>query len=145
MQAHGAPAHIVNVGSMAAFQPTPHFAAYGATKAYVRNFTESLAFELKDSAIRVSCLSPGATRTEFSDVAGIEIPAAADRAQMDSPTVVRIALDGMAAGKPQIIPGVINHLNALASRLLPRRFLAWAAALVMGGRTTVRTPKDGTP
>ncbi len=138
MREHGQVAHILNVGSMAAFQPTPFFAAYGATKAYVRNFTESLAWELRDTAIRVSCLSPGATRTEFSDVAGIAIPALSDRTQMESPDVVRRGIAGMLAGKPQIVPGFINHLNAFISRLLPRRILAWGAVIAMGGRETMR-------
>lgn len=137
MKSHGESAHVLNVGSMAAFQPTPYFAAYGATKAYVRNFSEALAYELRDTAIRVSCLSPGATRTEFSDVAGIAIPAMSDRAQMDSPVVVQTAITGMLAGKPQIIAGVLNHLNAWISRFLPRRVLAWGAVQAMGGRATM--------
>ncbi len=143
MQAHGQPAHILNVGSVAAFQPTPFFSAYGATKAYVRNFSEGLAWELRDSAIRVSCLSPGATRTEFSDVAGIAVPAFADRTQMESPDVVRRGVAGMLAGKPQIIPGFINHLNAFVSRVLPRQVLAWGAVLLMGGRATMRDRSRG--
>ncbi len=143
MRGHGQPAHILNVGSVAAFQPTPFFSAYGATKAYVRNFSESLAWELRDSAIRVSCLSPGATRTEFSDVAGIEIPALSDHAQMESAAVVRIGIAGMLAGKPQIVPGFVNILTALISRLLPRRLLAWGAVLAMGGRATMRNKNGG--
>ncbi len=143
MRAHGEPAHILNLGSVAAFQPTPFFAVYGATKAYVRNFTESLAYELRDSAVRVSCLSPGATRTEFSDVAGIAIPALSDHAQMESPDVVRRGIDGMLAGKPQIIPGFINHLIAFISRVLPRQVLAWGAVIAMGGRATMRHRSGG--
>ncbi len=145
MREHGQPAHILNVGSMAAFQPTPFFAAYGATKAYVRNFSESLAWELRDSAIRVSCLSPGATRTEFSDVAGIDIPALSDRTQMESPDVVRRGIAGMLAGKPQIVPGFVNHLNAWLARLLPRGVLAWGAVVAMGGRAAMRKRGGGTP
>ena len=138
MRGHGLPAHILNVGSMAAYQPTPFFAAYGATKAYVRNFSESLAWELRESSVRVSCLSPGATRTEFTDVAGIDVPAFADRTQMESPDVVRRGIDGMLAGRPEIVPGFINRLTALVSRLAPRRWLAWGAELVMGGRGAAR-------
>ncbi len=143
MSGHGQPAHILNVGSVAAFQPTPFFSAYGATKAYVRNFSESLAWELRDSAIRVSCLSPGATRTEFSDVAGIDIPALSDHAQMESSAVVRIGIAGMLAGKPQIVPGFVNILTAFISRLLPRRLLAWGAVIAMGGRATMRNKNGG--
>ena len=148
MRAHGQPSHVLNVGSMAAFQPTPFFAAYGATKAYVRNFTEALSWELRDTSVRVSCFSPGATRTEFADVAGVHIQPLADRTQMDSPDAVRRAVAGMLAGKAQIVPGWINHLNALLTRLAPRRALAWGAEIAVGGRAAMRSQRDrdgGTP
>ncbi|MET0451661.1 MAG: SDR family oxidoreductase, partial [Mycobacterium sp.] len=63
---------VLNVASTAAFQPTPGMAVYGATKAFVLSFTESLAYETKGSGLGVLALSPGATRTEFFDVVGTE-------------------------------------------------------------------------
>lgn len=138
MRGHGQPAHILNVGSMAAFQPTPYFSAYGATKSYVRNFTEALAWEFRETNVKVTLFSPGATRTEFSDVAGINIPKAFEGAQMDSPHVVRLALEGMLAGKVEVVPGFLNLLTGVSSRLLPRKLLARAAVFTMGGRKTMR-------
>src|SRR5579863_4133199 len=65
---HGA---VLNVASTAAFQPGPNQAVYCATKAYVLSFTEALAEEVRGSGVRVSCLAPGATRTEFAAQAGM--------------------------------------------------------------------------
>ena len=58
---------ILNIASAAAYQPTPYFAAYGASKAFVLNFSEALAKELEDFGVSVSCLSPGPTDTAFFD------------------------------------------------------------------------------
>ena len=138
MREHGEPAHVLNVGSVAALQPVPYFSAYGATKAYVRNFSEGLAYELKGTNVHVTLLAPGATRTEFSDVAGIAIPKLADNAQMASDVVVRQALDAMLAGRASVVPGLVNWGNALSARLFPRQFLAAMAVRLMGGRSTMR-------
>src|SRR5262249_21184991 len=61
---------IANVGSTAGFQPVPYMAAYGATKAFVVSFTEALWAETRGTGVRVTALCPGATDTEFFDVAG---------------------------------------------------------------------------
>src|SRR5690606_7363430 len=56
---------IVNVGSTAAFQPTPYLATYGATKAFVFNWSLALGEELRGSGVRVLCLCPGPTESNF--------------------------------------------------------------------------------
>ena len=61
---------ILNVASTAAFQPGPKMAVYFATKAFVLSLSEALHEELKPHGIRVTCLCPGPTRTEFGEVAG---------------------------------------------------------------------------
>src|SRR5258706_8995518 len=57
---------IINVASVVAFQPFPHFAVYAATKAFVLSFTEALAEEVKGTGVRILALCPGAARTEIS-------------------------------------------------------------------------------
>src|SRR6516162_7069591 len=57
---------IINVASVVAFQPFPHFAVYAASKAFVLSFTEALAEELKGSGLRIMALCPGAAKTEMS-------------------------------------------------------------------------------
>ena len=60
---------IINTSSLAAFMPLGNFAVYGATKAYVLNFSVALAAELKDKGIKVCALCPGSVSTEFANVA----------------------------------------------------------------------------
>src|SRR5438552_2408583 len=62
---------IVNVGSIGSFVPTPYMATYAATKAFVLSFSEALATELAATGVRVLALCPGATKTEFQEVAGV--------------------------------------------------------------------------
>jgi len=63
---------VLNVGSTAAFQPGPYMAMYYASKAFVLSFSEALAEELRGTPVRVCCLCPGPTRTEFAAAAHIE-------------------------------------------------------------------------
>jgi short-subunit dehydrogenase len=56
---------ILNVGSIASFMPTPNFAAYGASKAFVLSFTEGIAEELRGTGVSVTCVCPGMTDTKM--------------------------------------------------------------------------------
>ncbi|MCQ2575965.1 MAG: SDR family NAD(P)-dependent oxidoreductase [Treponema sp.] len=60
---------IINTASLAAYLPLGNFAVYGASKAYVLNFSIALAAELKDKGIKVCALCPGSVSTEFANVA----------------------------------------------------------------------------
>ncbi len=66
--------HVLNVSSIGAYTPSPTYATYSAGKAFVRDFTEAIAFELKDTPVRVCSLCPGGTLTEFHQAAGHELP-----------------------------------------------------------------------
>ncbi|WFN93035.1 SDR family NAD(P)-dependent oxidoreductase [Gordonia sihwensis] len=111
---------LINIASTAAHQPTPGMAAYGASKAYVLSLTEALAYESRDSGLRVLCLSPGPTRTEFFDVVGTE-DAAVGRFQTPA-QVVSNALAELDRSHPRagIVSGRINAISAVAARLAPR-------------------------
>jgi short-subunit dehydrogenase len=63
---------VINVASIGGLQPTPGYATYGATKAFVISFTEAIHEELKGTGVRAMALSPGFTRTEFQDNAGVD-------------------------------------------------------------------------
>src|ERR1700730_13265935 len=63
---------IINVASTAAFQPLPYMAAYAATKAFVLNFSEAVALEVRREGVTVMALCPGPTRTGFQGTAGVE-------------------------------------------------------------------------
>ena len=116
--AHGQPAHILNIASIAAFLPTPRFAVYSGTKAYVRRLSEILAYELKDTAIEITCCCPGGTLTEFMEHAGQELKG--NTGMMESAVVARLSVDAMVAGKTVYVPGLLNKLSLLG-RILPRK------------------------
>lgn len=110
---------VINVGSTAGFQPDPHAATYGATKAFVRSFTEAVAEELRGGPVRIMLLCPGVTTTEFQGVAGVDEGSVPDPAIMDARTVVTTALRDFARGRTVSVPGVANSVGALGAQVLP--------------------------
>ena len=113
---------ILNVASTAAFQPGPKFAVYFATKAFVLSLTEALHEELKPHGIKVSCLCPGPTKTEFGDVAGFtnKLGMAFEKIAMSAARVVEVGLDGLDKNKAIVIPGALNKAGAVSGRFVPR-------------------------
>ena len=111
---------IINVASTAAFQPGPKMAVYFATKAFVLSLTEALHEELKPHGIKVSCLCPGPTRTEFGKVAGFGGNGMFDKVAMESPEVVTAALEGLEHNKAVVVPGLVNKIGAVSGRFAPR-------------------------
>ncbi len=111
---------LINVASLLGFQPTPYLGVYGATKAFVLSFTESLWEESRGTGLRVLAICPGAMQTEFYDAAGSQ--SADYGAKRIAPQkVVRIALKTIdrRSGRPSVITN--GRPIALASRFLPRR------------------------
>ncbi len=115
---------VVNVASTAAFQPVPHMAVYGATKAFVLSFSRALWAEVRDRGVAVLALSPGATDTDFFRVAG---EAAAVGARRRPAQVVATAMRALAQGRPSVVDGRRNALVAWVSPRSPER-LAIAVA-----------------
>ena len=118
---------ILNIASTAAYQPAPFFAAYGASKAYVLNFSEALAKELEDAGVRVSCLSPGPTATAFFrgvDEGGIENGHFDKSDRADPRVVAAIGLELMESGKLSKIVGPLNFLRTWSARFASRAMVA---------------------
>jgi len=111
---------ILNVASTAAFQPGPKMAVYFATKAFVLSLSEALHEELKPHGIKVSCLCPGPTRTEFGDVAGFGGNGLFDRVAMTADKVVEIGLKGLDANRAVVVAGWLNKVGAASTRFAPR-------------------------
>jgi short-subunit dehydrogenase len=111
---------ILNVASTAAFQPGPKMAVYFATKAFVLSLSEALHEELKPHGIKVSCLCPGPTRTEFGEVAGFAGNGLFDRLAMNSRAVVEAGLRGLEKNRAVVIPGIVNRIVAASTRVAPR-------------------------
>jgi short-subunit dehydrogenase len=114
---------VLNVASTAAFQPGPYMAVYYATKAYVLSFTEALAEEVAGSGLRVSCLAPGSTATEFADVAEVSRTPLFTRATMDAAVVAREGYRGWKTGTLLVIPGAVNRRGVLLAKLAPRSWV----------------------
>lgn len=116
---------IVNIASTASFQPVPGMAVYAATKAFVRSFTSAVWGELGDSKVRVLSVSPGATRTEFFDVAGAKpVGELAPVANVVSTTFK--ALESRKS-KPSVVDGTRNRLMAVVSSKLPFKMVVKVA------------------
>jgi len=113
---------LLNVSSIASFQPGPELAVYAATKAFVTSLTEALHEELRGSGIRVTALCPGLTRTEFqsvSNTSGLE-STFPDFAWMSADDVARDGLRAVADGKAICVPGLVNKSLAMVSTFTPR-------------------------
>ena len=113
---------LINVASLLGFQPTPYLSVYGATKAFVLSFTESLWEESRGTGLRVLAVCPGAMQTEFFDAAGSQsADYGSKRATPED--VVKIALDTL--DRRSAPPSVITNGRPLAlmSKVLPRRFV----------------------
>jgi len=115
---------ILNVASMAAFQPLPRQATYAATKAFVLSFTVALHAELAPSGVTAPTLCPGPVRTEFADVAGIgEEAMGPDLFWAESPEVAEQGVHGLERGKRVVVPGLLNRGGAIAGHHAPRSVL----------------------
>ena len=114
---HGA---IVNIASVAAFQPVAYMGVYSAGKAYVLHFSEALWAEAREHGVTVMALCPGTTRTNFFEEAGAGGWLKKHRSQSVE-QVVKAALKGLDKGRQYVVPGWRNYLLAMAVRLASRR------------------------
>ena len=117
---------IINLASTAAFQPTPFLATYGASKAFVLNWSLALKEELRSSGVRVLTVCPGPTSTGFGARAGVKAGSVPGGQGQTPDDVVKISLRALAAGRSLVVCGWRNRLVATFASLLPK---TWAAAL----------------
>jgi uncharacterized protein len=117
---------IVNTSSAAGLQPLPHYAVYGATKAFVNSFTQAIWAEVRARGVRVIAVCPGpVTETRFGERAGgssrTAFPGLAKRREVSREAVVESALNGLERGVPLVIPGLTTRVMATVAGLVPRR------------------------
>jgi short-subunit dehydrogenase len=119
---------VINVASVAAFQPVPNMAVYGATKAFVLSFSEALYEEVRGSGVRVVALCPGATATEFFGIAGETAALGPKRSVAD---VVHTGLYAFDRDRAIAIDGPANVLLTASTRLAPRGVIRRVAGRMM--------------
>ena len=112
---------ILNVASIAAFQPGPLMSVYYASKAFVLSLSEALSVELKKSGVSVTALCPGPTSTGFEQNAALGNSGLFRNLRVDSAkSVAEYGYRMLQKGKTVAIPGVLNRLIITASKFAPR-------------------------
>jgi short-subunit dehydrogenase len=110
---------ILNVASIAAFQPGPIVNVYYASKAFVYSFSYALANELNGTGVTVTTLCPGTTRTEFFERARFHMKRPFPL--MEARLVALQGYRGMMQGKRVVVPGLLNRLMSILSPCVPSR------------------------
>jgi len=123
-------AGIVNVASIAGYQPIPTMAAYSASKAFLLTLSEAVGEEVRASGTRIVTVSPGPVATEFQQVAGTSVSRRTTGLRTPE-QVVDAALGTLESGGGTVIPGFANRLGAFAVRVAPRSLVLKAAKKVM--------------
>lgn len=113
---------IINVASVAAFQPVAYMPVYSASKAFVLHFSEALWAECRDRNVTIQGLCPGTTATEFFDVAGASGWLKKQRFHTAA-YVVRKSIKALDKGRQYVVPGFINKVLSLSVRLARRKMV----------------------
>jgi short-subunit dehydrogenase len=117
---------VLNVASIAAFQPVPLLATYAATKAYVLSLTESLSEELKGTGVSVTALCPGITATHMLDAAKLtskELTKLPGFIVGAAETVADEGFEACLRGEVIRVPGALNHAAVVAAGATPKWLL----------------------
>jgi short-subunit dehydrogenase len=130
---------IINIASTAAFQPTPLMATYGASKAFVLNWTVALREELRGYGIAVLAVCPGPTSTGFAARAGVVSGSAPGGAGHTPDEVAAITLRALRANRGVVVCGWRNRLVAFFANAMPRTWTAALARRLIGRVQKVET------
>ncbi|MGK0252562.1 MAG: short-subunit dehydrogenase [Mariniflexile sp.] len=118
---HRGSGKILNISSLAAFQPGPLMSIYYASKSYLLSFSEAIANELKNTGVTVTVLCPGPTKTSFQGV--VSENARDNKISFNmacSSDVARYGYKAMQKGKTVVIPGLLNKFLATIHRFVSR-------------------------
>jgi short-subunit dehydrogenase len=112
---------VLNVASTAAWFPGPFMAIYYASKAYMKNFSEGIAEELRPEGVDVTVLCPGPVDTEFQERADNEDTPLGSGEMQDVETVARAGYEGLQDGDTVVVTGWKYRLLTKVSNVLPNR------------------------
>jgi hypothetical protein len=121
---------ILNLASIAAYQPTPMLAVYAATKAFVLSLGDALINELKDTNITLTSLIPGPTETDFFQKADMEDTVAATMAD-DAEKVANEGYDALMKGEHHVVGTAKVGVQAAMSSVLPNELVSKMARKYM--------------
>jgi short-subunit dehydrogenase len=134
---HRGSGKILNVGSVASFQPAPSFSVYGASKAFVLSFTEALSEDLRGTGVTATALCPGLTKTEMIDeVANQELIPSFLMASARS--VAREGYDALMKAEVIRIPGFANQAAVSWAQYQPRWLVRGWGGLLARMQETIR-------
>ncbi|WP_435364972.1 SDR family NAD(P)-dependent oxidoreductase [Haloarchaeobius sp. DYHT-AS-18] len=125
---------VLNVGSVAGFQPGPFMAGYYASKAYVNSFTEAIAEELRDTGVNATVLCPGPVDTEFQARAGMQDSAVGSTYMQPVEAVAKAGYRGVMSGETVVVPGLSMKVLTVLARVTPRPILRRVARRVNSDR-----------
>ena len=120
---------VLQVASAAGLQPTPGWAVYGATKAFVISLAEAMSEELRGSGVSVTALCPGPMATEFFDPA-VEASRRRPFWELTPEACAEAGLRAALAGRTVAVIGRTNRAVALSGRFAPRALLRFVAAKI---------------
>lgn len=115
---------ILITGSIAGFIPGSFQAVYNGTKAFINSFSYALRDELKDTAVSVTCLMPGATDTRFFERAGMLDTKVGKGAKDDARMVAKVGYDAMLKGEAEVVSGWKNKIQTALANVMPATLLA---------------------
>jgi short-subunit dehydrogenase len=122
---------ILNIASLAAYQPNPISATYGATKAFVHSFTHAVREEARGTGVTVMLVCPGYTHTEFHERAELGPTDIPEFVWQSPETVAAAALRDLDRGRAVSIPGLLNQTAAALSSAAPASITRRVAGLVI--------------
>src|SRR5215471_6066409 len=131
---------VINVASLAAFQPLPYQTVYGATKAFILSFSLALWAEVRKTGVRIVALCPGATATNFFAEMG-DVPLMSKRRSPKDAAMTD--LRALERGRPYAVDGLRNALAAQITHMAPLALTARVAEKAMRPRKPEVSPERG--
>jgi len=122
---------VINVSSVGAYQPTPSYATYSATKSFVSSFSNAVHEELRGTGVKCMVVAPGFTRTDFHERARVDardqIP---DFLWQSADEVAETSMKAYERGRAVCIPGPMNGVAAAFSTVMPASVSRRVAGIV---------------
>lgn len=120
---------IINLASVAAFQPSAGSANYSATKSFVLSFSQSLHEEVSPAGVNICCVCPGLTKTDFQERGGYDVQTPGFTWQ-SADDVARSGLDAAERGRVVEVTGWHNKVLTTGTRKLPLDVVRWSSTQV---------------